>query len=50
MIGNFSFDTFIECPEVTIPANSTAVLTLLDKTKGVRVVELTAGRYGFVVK
>ena len=38
------------CYEVTVPANSTATLTLPDETKGERVVELTAGRHEFIVK
>ena len=36
--------------EVTVPANSTATLTLPDKAENVRVVELAAGRYEFIVK
>lgn len=36
--------------EVTVPANSTATLTLPDKAKGERVVELEAGKHEFVVK
>ncbi|WP_455588420.1 glycoside hydrolase family 78 protein [Bacteroides rodentium] len=36
--------------EVTVPANSTATLTLPDEAKGEQVVELTAGRHEFIVK
>ena len=36
--------------EVTVPANSTATLTLPDKAENVRVVELAAGKYEFIVK
>ena len=36
--------------EGTVPANSTATLTLPDKAENVRVVELAAGRYEFIVK
>lgn len=36
--------------EVTIPANSTGTLTLPDKSKGERIVELKAGKHKFIVK
>lgn len=36
--------------EVTVPANSTATLTLPDKDNNKRVMELKAGTYEFIVR